>query len=173
MKIYMYVSAALLLLTSPCYAQQKATLQQPAQRELPPPGATDSLRLRPSPDGKGELKLNPEAVKLIDLSSGVDISNMKQMRIVAEKPWMRFDNTLPKVTQPVERTPTINFQALGLPVRPPLKGAIGVSISVDLMAPFEKQFWDRKGKKRRARTLEVLSQYGDSTTVHVNHPIVK
>ena len=35
----------------------------------------------------------------------------------------------------------------------------------DFMTPFTKAFWDRKGRKRRARTLEVLSQYGDSTTI--------
>ncbi len=36
---------------------------------------------------------------------------------------------------------------------------------LDLMTPFTKDFWDVKGKKRRARTLEVLSTYGDSTAV--------
>jgi hypothetical protein len=35
----------------------------------------------------------------------------------------------------------------------------------DFMKPFTKEFWDAKGRKRRVRTLEVLSQYGDSTTV--------
>lgn len=36
---------------------------------------------------------------------------------------------------------------------------------MDFMTPFTKSFWDWKGNKRRARTLEVLSTYGDSITV--------
>ena len=32
------------------------------------------------------------------------------------------------------------------------------------MAVFTKNFWDKKGKERRERTLEVLRAYGDSTT---------
>jgi hypothetical protein len=39
--------------------------------------------------------------------------------------------------------------------------ASGGGQTVDLMAPFTKDFWDRKGRKRRARTLEVLQSYGD------------
>lgn len=35
-----------------------------------------------------------------------------------------------------------------------------------------KDFWDFKGRKIRARTLEVLGQYGDSTTVLVSQPII-
>ncbi|WP_071145353.1 DUF4858 domain-containing protein [Bacteroides ihuae] len=35
----------------------------------------------------------------------------------------------------------------------------------DFSKPFTKEFWDKKGRKRRARTLDVLNQYGDSTTV--------
>lgn len=56
-------------------------------------------------------------------------------------------------------------------------GKSGVTISggtvagLDLMGPFTKDFWDKKGKKRRARTLEVLRSYGDSTSVLINHPV--
>lgn len=39
------------------------------------------------------------------------------------------------------------------------------------MAVFTKNFWDKKGKERRERTLEVLRAYGDSTTVLINRPI--
>lgn len=35
----------------------------------------------------------------------------------------------------------------------------------DFMTPFTKEFWNVKGRKRRARTLEVLRTYGDSITV--------
>lgn len=40
-----------------------------------------------------------------------------------------------------------------------------------LMAVFTKNFWDKKGRDRRERTLEVLRAYGDSTTVLINKPI--
>ncbi len=51
-------------------------------------------------------------------------------------------------------------------------GAAGVGIGgLDLMAVFTKDFWDKKGRERRARTLEVLRTYGDSTTVLVNRPV--
>lgn len=46
------------------------------------------------------------------------------------------------------------------------QGASGGGISgLDLMAPFTREFWNFKGRKRRARTLEVLKAYGDSITV--------
>lgn len=46
------------------------------------------------------------------------------------------------------------------------QGASGGGIGgLDLMAPFTREFWDFKGRKRRARTLEVLRSYGDSITV--------
>ena len=46
------------------------------------------------------------------------------------------------------------------------QGASGGSgFSGDFMTPFTKEFWNVKGRKRRARTLEVLRAYGDSTTV--------
>lgn len=33
---------------------------------------------------------------------------------------------------------------------------------LDFMKPFTRDFWNFKGRKRRARTLEVLKAYGDS-----------
>jgi len=45
--------------------------------------------------------------------------------------------------------------------------------SGDFMAPFTKDFWDKKGRKRRARTLEVLQNYGDSITYQVREDIKK
>jgi len=46
------------------------------------------------------------------------------------------------------------------------QGASGGGIGgLDLMVLFTKEFWNVKGRKRRARTLEVLKAYGDSTTV--------
>lgn len=36
------------------------------------------------------------------------------------------------------------------------QGVSGKPSGIDLMTPFTKEFWDYKGRKRRARTLEVL-----------------
>lgn len=46
------------------------------------------------------------------------------------------------------------------------QGATG-SGGLDLMRVFTKDFWNRKAVKRRARTREVLRNYGDSITVHM------
>lgn len=52
--------------------------------------------------------------------------------------------------------------------------ASGSTISgLDLMGAFTKEYWNVKGRKRRARTLEVLKHYGDSTTVLINHEIIR
>lgn len=52
------------------------------------------------------------------------------------------------------------------------QGASGGSgFSGDFMTPFTKEFWNVKGCKRRARTLEVLRAYGDSTTVLIKEPV--
>ena len=50
----------------------------------------------------------------------------------------------------------------------------GVAIGgFNFMYVFSKDFWDKKGRERRARTLEVLKTYGDSTTVLVPKPILQ
>ena len=52
------------------------------------------------------------------------------------------------------------------------QGASGGSgFSGDFMTPFTKEFWNVNGRKRRARTLEVLRAYGDSTTVLIKEPV--
>nr|WP_244993062.1 DUF4858 domain-containing protein [Bacteroides eggerthii] len=53
------------------------------------------------------------------------------------------------------------------------RGVGGGGISGDFMAPFTKDFWNIKGRKRRARTLEVLKTYGDSISVRRNDAIIK
>lgn len=53
------------------------------------------------------------------------------------------------------------------------RGVGGCGISGDFMAPFTKDFWNIKGRKRRARTLEVLKTYGDSISVRRNDAIIK
>lgn len=49
----------------------------------------------------------------------------------------------------------------------------GGGISGSFMDPFTKDFWDVKGKRRKARTLEVLKNYGDSTSIYINEEIKK
>ena len=53
------------------------------------------------------------------------------------------------------------------------RGVGGGGISGDFMAPFTKDFWNIKGRKRRARTFEVLKTYGDSISVRRNDAIIK
>lgn len=49
------------------------------------------------------------------------------------------------------------------------QGAGGGGIGgLDFMAPFTREFWNFKGRKRRARTLEVLKAYGDSISIKQN-----
>lgn len=69
----------------------------------------------------------------------------------------------------------VNSVVMDSPI--PLFGGSGVYVNggtiggLDLMAVFTKDFWDKKGRDRRERTLEVLKAYGDSTTVLINRPI--
>ena len=50
-----------------------------------------------------------------------------------------------------------------------LQGANGGGTSgLDLITPFTREFWNFKGRKRRARTLEVLKAYGDSTVSYTH-----
>lgn len=52
----------------------------------------DSLKLQRVLNGKGELKLNPEAVKRIHFGNVAD-----SVRISEGKPWLQPDETLPEV----------------------------------------------------------------------------
>ena len=49
----------------------------------------------------------------------------------------------------------------------------GTISGLNLMLVFEKKFWSVKANERRARTLEVLKSYGDSTTIQLPEPIVR
>ena len=69
----------------------------------------------------------------------------------------------------------VNTVVMDAPI--PVFGGSGVYVNgstiggLDLMAVFTKNFWDKKGRGSRERTLEVLKTYGDSTTVLINKPI--
>lgn len=66
-----------------------------------------------------------------------------------------------RVTKRANNMASSSGQGIGI-------GTSGISISgcgisgLDLMKPFTREFWDFKGRKRRARTLEVLKTYGFS-----------
>lgn len=196
----------------------------------------DSLRLhRLLNSGEGEVKLNPNALKELEIQQSAGVQQMSE-----DKPWMDFNITLPAIPDapkakvvltlrpytantkynwdPVyqkkiavdkntwrgdpfyelktrfiysdwAKTPfdaglreTVDqIEATGLRYRVTERannmavgswqGTSGPS-NIDLMTPFTKDFWDFKGRKRRARTLEVLRTYGDSTTVLINTPIM-
>ena len=51
-------------------------------------------------------------------------------------------------------------------------GSSGIG-GLDFNSIFTRRFWDRKGNIRRARTLEILKSYGDSTTVNVSAPVLQ
>ncbi len=213
-----YISLPLLFITAlVVHAQNKGWTVQ------------DSINLRLILKGNSELKLNPEAMKLIDL--GDLVGSPKEN---TEKPWMLPDETLPDILPdkpakkkvlltlfPYNASTKFNWdpvyqkkikvnentwkedplghlssqtvysnwakkpmqggvrksleeiEATGLRYNPVGERANNMSVGVwkptskpsgiDLMTPFTKKFWDFKGRKRRARTMDVLSTYGDST----------
>lgn len=192
----------------------------------------DSIRLHRLLQGEGEVKLNPEVLKEMGVTSPLGTPKM-----VTDKSWLDFDSTLPvmprapkkkivltlrpytartkynwdpiyqKKIQVDENTwrgdPYYELKTRFLPTnwaKTPLdvgpresieqieatgqryrvterannmavggwQGAAGVGIGgLDLMLPFTREFWNFKGRKRRARTLEVLRTYGDSITVRM------
>ncbi len=191
----------------------------------------DSLRLQELLRREGEIRLNPEAVKEMD---------MKQFTApVTERrnPVLEFDLTLPEVLperkkivltlspykpntrfnyDPVEqkkikvgkntwkgeqqsamvleliyanwakkpfdpqyRESVEQIEATGLRYNILANGGqgewqkTGKPTGYDFMTPFTKDFWDKKGRQRRARTLEVLRHYGDSTTLQIREEIVR
>lgn len=206
--------------------------------------AKDSLNLNRVLQGKEEIKLNMDAVKQIEFDP------LGAPRVSEDKPWMRFDETLPEVRKkkkilltlypykpgtkynwdPVyqkkididadtwrmnitDLMPTnwaksivdkgirrsveeirasglheniLGERANGMMVRsytttrPVGKlGSKGATVTgngvggLDLMTVFTKDFWDKKGRKTRARTLDVLKAYGDSTTVLIPHNVLE
>ena len=217
MKRFILFGGLLCAVAFPCYAQNWTT--------------QDSLRLQQLLKGEGEVKLNPDVLKEIDMGSPFGTP-----KAAVNKPWLDFDDTLP-VSLPGEPKKTIKLslrpysantkynwdpiyqkkieikkdtwrgepfrelttrfiytnwaktpsdpgpretveqiEATGLRYRVTERvnnmavgswqGAGGGGIGgLDLMTPFTREFWNFKGRKRRARTLEVLRTYGDSITV--------
>lgn len=206
----------------------------------------DSLNLKRILKGEEDIKLNLDAVKLIDFGSGMGTPKMSE-----EKNWALPDETLPlalpkkkivltlrpytantrfdwdpiyqrKIVidkntwrgdpfyelrhqisysnwahNPMEggvrksldeiRSSGVRFHQMGERANGMLVNSVsmgggiplysGVSINggtiggLDLMTVFTKDFWDKKGRERRERTLEVLRSYGDSTTHMINRSL--
>lgn len=162
--------------------------------------AKDSLRLDRILQGGEEIKLNMDAVKQIEFDP------LGAPRVSEDKPWMRFDETLPQVREEKKVVLTLHpytartkynwdpvYQkkinidartwekafalsaynsgiALGRRGVTVQGGAIG---GLDFMTIFTKDFWDKQGRKNRARALEVLKAYGDSTTVLIPHNVLE
>lgn len=196
----------------------------------------DSLRLQQLLKGDGEVKLNPEVLKELEINgpSGGP-------KAVINKSWMDFNTAMPMMPKIPEKKVVLTlhpytantkynwdpvyqkkikvkedtwrdepFYAMGALfiysnwAKKPLDAgpresleqieATGIRYRVterangmavgswqkaegnsiasgDFMAPFTREFWNFKGKKRRARTLEVLRAYGDSTTVLIKQPV--
>ena len=147
--------------------------------------SADSLRLQRLLEGEGEIKLNPEALRELE-------QNFGQPKISEEKPWLKFDETLPMgisekdkkakmVLRPYTGYTPYNWDPIRgckIDIDKPtwkenilrgldkmLVGAAKPS-GLDFMGIFTKEFWNRKIKKRRAATLEALKAYGDSITVY-------
>lgn len=195
--------------------------------------AQDSLKLHQLLQKKGELELNSEALKSLQIESV--IGNQK---VLIDKPWLDFDNSLPAIPHEPEKKIVLTLhpytantrynwdpiyqkkvtvrkdtwrsdpyyalsklsiytnwakhpfdkgvrksreeiEATGLRYTSHLEGnilvnewgSVGAPSGHDFMTVFTKDFWSPKARKRRARTLEVLKTYGDSTTVLIKNPI--
>lgn len=88
------------------------------------------------------------------------------------KTFREYTNTSKAPLRVVVRTqPSLTeIEAMNLQYKPLFGQANGAMPGVgiggfDFMHVFTKDFWDKKGRDRRARTLEVLKAYGDSATV--------
>ena len=175
----------------------------------------DSLNLSRVLKEEGEIKLNPEAVKQIDLPSALpntlplekrqmlslhpykantpyDWDPVYQKKIQVGKDTWRGDpfyriktfrgytNTskAPLRVMVITQPSLTEIEAIKLQYKPLFGQSNGSMAGVaiggfNFMYVFTKDFWDKKGRERRARTLEVLKTYGDSTTVLVPKPILQ
>lgn len=138
----------------------------------------DSLRLHRILEQEEQPRLNPDALRELEQNF------MGVPRMDASRPWMEANPTLPYTSPKPKGRMTLHPYSANTPYnwdpvyqckididRPKgmsIPRVAGVSPSgYSLMTIFTREFWDRKGRHRRARTLEVLRTYGDSITVHI------
>lgn len=92
MKRFILFWGLLCAVAFPCYAQNWTT--------------QDSLRLQQLLKGEGEVKLNPDVLKEIDMGSPFGTP-----KAVVNKPWLDFDDTLP-VSLPGEPKKRLNYHCV-------------------------------------------------------------
>ena len=141
----------------------------------------DSLRLHRLLEQEEQPRLNPDALRELEQIF------MGKPNVDTSRPWMEFNPILPHISPKPKARLTLRPYSANTPYNwdpvyqrkididrpkgmtiPRLAGGVSPS-GYSLMAIFTRDFWDRKGKRRRARTLEVLRTYGDSITVHVKN----
>lgn len=147
----------------------------------------DSLRLQQLLRREGEIELNPDALKELQVEP-----LMGNPQSVTDKPWLDFDATMPRMPQDKKKVRltlhpyTANTRYDWDPVyqkkihvdehtwRGPFHklttlpeefASAARPSGHDFMRLFTKEFWNFKGKKRRAATRTQLRMYGDSITV--------
>ncbi len=144
----------------------------------------DSVRLQRILGQEEQPRLNPDALRELEQMF------MGTPRMDASRPWMEADPTLPHTSPKPKVKMTLRPYSANTPYNwdpvyqckididrpegmtiPRVAGGASPS-GYSLMAIFTREFWDRKGRRRRARTLEALRMYGDSITVHVKKPAV-
>lgn len=94
-------------------------------------------------------------------------------------------NWAQSIYDPTIRRSVEEIEATGLRYRPLSERANNMAVGgwgsskgngisgMDFDVVFTRNFWDAKGRKRKARTLDVLQSYGDSVTVLIKEEIKK
>lgn len=129
---------------------------------------------------KRKIKVGPDTWK------GDSLIHLVTLKRYTNKAYKPFDKEERKSVSDIEATGLrynpIGERANGMAVGvwqnvPPEKGKISTSMSgstigsLDFMKPFTREYWDRAGRKRRERTLELLEHYGDSTTTSIKEEL--
>ena len=103
-----------------------------------------------------------------DTWRGDPLYELKRLRIYSDWAKTPLDKGLRKSMDEIEATGMryrMTERANNMAVGNWQGASGGLGFVGDFMTPFTKEFWNVKGRKRRARTLEVLRAYGDSVTV--------
>lgn len=140
--------------------------------------------------GEGEVKLNPEALQELErnhsLSAPKPMLNKPWMDfdtslpVVPQAPAKKVVLTLRPYTAhtkynwdpvyqkkiTVDKDTWRRNHSLSFTLHASTLSGVGAAApsGLDFMKFFTREFWDVKGRKRRARTLEALKAYGDSIT---------
>lgn len=162
----------------------------------------DSLRLHRLLDGGGEVKLNPDVLKEMGVNSplGSPKAGMNKswldfdtsLPVMLQMPEKKVVLTLRPYTANTKYNWDPVYQKKITVDKNTWRGNPFYELSVrvgytnwsrregyakpsghDFMAVFTKDFWDVKGRRRRARTLEVLKIYGDSISARRKDAIIK